>query len=187
MPWKECDVREERFRFIEDWKSEEWKLAELCRFYGISRVTGYKWLGRYEAGGLEGLCDLSRAPHEHPNAVTQEMEDWIIGVREQHASWGAPKIRAWLQAKHPREKLPAESTIGEILKRNGLSVPRKVRRSSRPASQPLAHATEPNSVWCADYKGWFRTQDGTRIDPLTLTDACSRYLFRCQAVAGLCP
>lgn len=125
--------------------------------------------GRYESAGLEGLYDLPRAPHEHPNAVTQRMEDWIIGVREQHASWGAPKIRAWLQRKHPAvEKIPAESTIGEILKRNGLTVARKKRRSSRPASEPLAHATEPNTVWCADYKGWFRTQDGTRIDPLTI-------------------
>jgi putative transposase len=184
MPWKERGVTEERFRFIEDWKSEEWNMAELCRFYGISRMTGYKWLGRYESAGLEGLHDLSRAPPTHPNAVIPRVEDWIIGVREQHASWGAPKIRAWLQQKHPAEKIPAESTIGEILKRNGLTIARKTRRSSRPASEPLAQATEPNTLWCADDKGWFRTQDGARIDPLTVTDACSRYLFRCQAVAN---
>lgn len=104
MPWKECGVTEERFRFLEDWKSEEWNMAELCRFYGISRVTGYKWLGRYESAGLEGLYDLPRAPHEHPNAVTQRMEDWIIGVREQHASWGAPKIRACYSESIRRSK-----------------------------------------------------------------------------------
>ncbi len=184
MPWKEHGVVEERFRFIEDWKSEEWTMTELCQFYGVSRVTGYKWLERYESGGLEELGDQSRAPHEHPNAVSEGMEDLIIAVRAQHASWGAPKIRAWLERKHPAKSLPAESTIGAILKRNGLTVARKRRRSSRPASEPLAHASAPNTVWCADYKGWFRTQDGTRIDPLTISDACSRYLFRCQAVAN---
>lgn len=78
--------------------------------------------------------------------------------------------------------MPAESTIGAILKRNGLTICRKRRRHSRRASEPLAHASAPNAVWCADYKGWFRTADGTRIEPLTITDAYSRYLFRCQAL-----
>jgi transposase InsO family protein len=184
MPWKERGVMEERFRFMEEWKSEEWTMTELCRFYGVSRVTGYKWVERYESGGVQALGDRSRAPHEHPNAVSEEMEERILAVRAQHASWGAPKIRAWLQRRDPAGGgLPAESTIGAILKRNGLTVARRRRRSSRPAGEPLAHATEPNRVWCADYKGWFRTQDGTRIDPLTISDACSRYLFRCQAVA----
>ena len=182
MPWKEHGVLEERFRFIEEWKSEDWSLAELCRFCGITRVTGYKWIARYESSGVEGLRDRSRAPHQHPNAISSEMEELVIAVRDKHASWGAPKIRAWLQREYPEKEIPAESTIGAILKRNGLSVPRKRRRSSRPASEPLAHAGAPNSVWCADYKGWFRTADGTRIDPLTISDAYSRYLFRCQAL-----
>ena len=182
MPWKEHGVMEERFRFVEEWNSGDWSLAELCRFYGVSRTTGYKWVGRYEAGGLEALRDLSRAAHEHPNAVAAEMEDLVIALREKHPSWGAPKIRAKLEGNHPGQSLPAESTIGAILKRNGLTVPRKRRRRSRPASEPLAHAGAPNTVWCADYKGWFRTGDGTRIDPLTISDAYSRYLFRCQAL-----
>ena len=173
---------EERFRFVEEWKSGEWSMSELCRFYGVTRVTGYKWVQRYELGGLEGLRDLSRAPHQHPNAVSAELEERIIAVREQHASWGAPKIHAWLKRKHPEEELPAESTMGAILKRNGLTVARKRRRKSRPGSEPLAHAGVPNAVWCADYKGWFRTADGRRLDPLTISDAYSRYLFRCQAL-----
>jgi putative transposase len=182
MPWKEHGVMEERFRLVEDWNSGEWNMAELCRFYEVSRTTGYKWLERYKAQRMEGLRDLSRAAHRHPNAISAEMEELVIAVRARHATWGAPKIRARLERERPGQSLPAESTIGAILKRHGLTVPRRRRRTSRPASEPLAHAGAPNAVWCADYKGWFRTRDGTRIDPLTITDAYSRYLFRCQAV-----
>jgi len=184
MPWKEHGVMEERSRFIEDWQSEDFTMAELCRYYGVSRVTGYKWLERYETGGLEGLRDLSRAPHCHPNEVPDEMEELVIALREQHPSWGAPKIRERIERDHAQLALPAESTIGAILKRNGLTVARKRRPRSRPSSEPLAHAAASNQVWSADFKGWFRTQDGTRIDPLTISDNYSRYLFRCQSVAA---
>ena len=173
---------EERFRFVEEWNSGDWSMAELCRYYRVTRATGYKWVERYELGGLEALRDQSRAPHQHPNAVPAEMEERVLALRAKHPSWGAPKIRAKLEREHGARNLPVESTIGEILKRNGLTVPRKRRRSSRRASEPLAHAGEPNAVWCSDYKGWFRAGDGTRIDPLTITDAYSRYLFRCQGL-----
>jgi putative transposase len=182
MPWKEHSVMEERFRFVEEWRSEDWSMAGLCRFLGVSRGTGYKWLSRYEAGGLEGLKDLSRAPHNHPNAITEEEEERVIAIRAKHPSWGAPKIRRELKDDYGGQAIPAESTVGAILKRNGLTVPRKKRRRGRPASQPLAHAGAPNQVWCADYKGKFCAQDGARIEPLTMTDAYSRYLLRCQAL-----
>jgi len=182
MPWKEHGVMEERFRFVEEWNSGDWSMAELCRFYGVTRATGYKWVGRYEGGGLEGLRDLSRAPHRQPNAVSEEMEDLVVAMRERHPSWGAPKIHARLRQDHADKNIPAESTIGALLKRNGLTVSRKRRRKSRVASEPLAHAGAPNAVWCADYKGWFRTGDGQRVDPLTISDAYSRYLLRCQAL-----
>lgn len=169
-------------RFVEDWASEDWSMAELCRFYGVTRRTGYKWVERYEAGGWDALQDQSRATHRHPNQVKRAVEERLIAVREQHPSWGAPKIHGWLQRNHPQLELPAPSTIGAILKRHGLTVPQKRRRRARPASTPLAHAGAPNTVWCADFKGWFRTEDGERIDPLTISDAYSRYLLRCQAV-----
>lgn len=182
MPWEEHGVMEERFRFIEEWNGGECSVAELCRFYGISRGTGYKWIGRYEQQGLEGLRDLSRAPHHHPNEISEEVEEQVLAMRAKHPTWGAPKIHSKLQSVLCAEKVAAESTIGAILKRNGLTVSRKRRRSSRRASEPLAHADASNAVWCADYKGWFRTADGTRIEPLTITDAYSRYLLRCQAL-----
>lgn len=182
MPWKEHGVVEERMRFVEEYNSGDWDMAELCRFYGVTRATGYKWVDRHESGGLEGLGDRSRAPLKHPNAVSSEMEDLVIAERGQHPHWGAPKIRARLLRDHADQPVPAESTIGEILKRQGLTVNRKRRRPIRAPCQPLADAGAPNDVWCVDFKGWFRTADGTRIDPLTLSDAYSRFLLRCQAL-----
>jgi transposase InsO family protein len=182
MPWKECDVREERFRFIEDWRSEEYSMAELCRHYEVTRATGYKWVERYQGGGLAGLGDQSRAPHRHPNELPGQIEELVISIRAQHPSWGAPKIRARIARDHTELALPAESTVGAVLKRNGLTVTRKKRPRSRPSAEPLVQAGSANEVWSADFKGWFRTGDGMRIDPLTITDNYSRYLFRCQSV-----
>lgn len=181
MPWKENGVWEQRFRFIEEWKSEDWTLAELCREFGVTRKTGYKWVERYECGGVEGLRDVSRAPHTHPHAVGEQMEQRITAIRGQHPLWGARKIHRVLE-REGGDPVPAESTIGSILKANGLTVPRKRRSRARPSQTPLAHASEANKVWCADFKGWFRSGDGERIDPLTISDAYSRYLLRCQAV-----
>ena len=106
----------------------------------------------------------------------------ILEIRGEHPLWGALKIRAVLQREKPGQRPPAASTIGEILRLEGLARPQKKRRRTPPYSQPLAHAGEPNDVVSIDFKGWFRTGDGTRIDPLTLVDNHSRYLLCCQAV-----
>jgi putative transposase len=183
MPWKECGVMEERFRFIDDWRSGDWTKSELCRHYDVSRATGYKWLSRYEEGGLDGLRDQSRAPLHHPNEISGEIEELVIAMKEAHPSWGAPKIRGRMALDHLDLLLPAESTIGSILQRNGLTVERREKRPrSRPSTEPLAHASSANEVWSADFKGCFHTGDGVRIDPLTISDNYSRYLFRCQSL-----
>ena len=155
-------------------------MTVLCRKYGISRPVGYKWLERYEVAGVEGLQDRSRAPKHHRFAVPWEREKAIVEVRRRYRYWGPRKIRAYLQRQDPDQKWPASSTIGEILKRHGLTVPRKRKRRCTPSTQPLTQSPSPNTVWCADFKGWFRTQDGCRCDPLTLVDHYSRYLLRCQ-------
>jgi transposase InsO family protein len=95
---------------------------------------------------------------------------------------GRGRSSAYLEREESRSAVPAVSTIGNVLKANGLTIPPKKRRRGRPTQQPLAHATEANRVWCADFKGWFRSGNGDRIDPLTISDAYSRYLLRCQAV-----
>ena len=184
MPWKEENVLEQRYRFQQEWNTDDWSLAELCRDFGISRKTGYKWLERYDQEGVEGLKDQSRAPREHPNALDDSVEEQVIAIREKHPSWGARKIRACLE-RDEAPVVPATSTIGAILRTNGLTLNLRRKPASRPTAGPLAHATEANRVWCADFKGWFRTADRERIDPLTITDAHTRYLLRCQSVKGV--
>lgn len=181
VSWKETSPVEERLRFVQECQSQEWALAEVCRRFGVSRITGYKWLDRYAAGGLDALKDRSRAPHDHPNQVLDEVEEAIVAARAAHPHWGPVKLRAWLDRTAPEVQWPVASTIGEILRRHGLTVPRKKRQRATPNSQPLQHAHGPNTVWCADFKGWFRCQDGSRCDPLTITDAYSRFLLKCQA------
>ena len=182
MPWKASSVVEQRKAFIEEYEGGLVTMAELCRMYEISRETGYKWVKRYEQYGWEGLEDGSRAPQRHPNQTAAELEARIVDLRREHPRWGPLKLQAYLRAKYNRKTWPAASTIGELLKREGLIVPRKVRRKTPAYTQPFADAKEPNQIWCMDFKGWFRTGDGERIDPFTLSDACSRYLLRCQAV-----
>jgi len=173
---------EERYRFIEEWMSDDWSMAELCRDFGITRKTGYKWLERYQAAGMEGLRDQSRAPLYQALALSQEDEQRVVEVRLEHRYWGARKIRAYLEREGTSERIPAVSTIGSILQSRGLTVARKRRLRARANPEPLRDAEAANRVWSADFKGWFRTGDGERIDPLTISDAHSRYLLRCQAV-----
>src|ERR1019366_9450546 len=150
--------------------------------YEISRPTGYAVWHRSSREGAAGLEDRSRAPQRHPNQTPAAIAEQVLELRRAHMRWGGRKLKAYLEWKQPEENWPAASTIGEMLQREGLVVGRKTRRKVPPYTQPFAAAQEPNQLWCADFKGWFRTGDGERIDPLTATDACSRYLLRCQAV-----
>jgi transposase InsO family protein len=187
MAWKEIEVIEQRMAFIRDWKAQRWTKAELCRRYEISRQCGYKWLRRYQQQGLAGLHDRPRAPQQHPNQVSAEMESKILEARGIDPQMGALKLQAKLRDQPRIERVgrvPAASTIGEILRRHGLTVKRKRRSRVEPRQEPLTEANHSNAVWCADFKGNFDTQDGARCDPLTITDAYSRYLLRCQIVAG---
>lgn len=160
-------------------------MAELCRRYNVSRKTGYKWLDRYARFGLEGLRDESRAPRRHPNQVSPEVIQAVLDLRRRHPHWGPAKLRARLERIAPEAEWPAVSTMGEMLKREGLSIPRPRRRRATPALSPLAHASCANRVWCIDFKGWFRCGDGERCDPLTISDGYSRFLLRCQALQGM--
>jgi transposase InsO family protein len=182
MPWKLRNALEQRNNFISEWLKGETPVAELSRAYGISRKTAYKWLERFEQDGRNGLSDQSRAPLHCPQAMEESTAVAIIAEREQHPTWGARKIRESLRRQQAEVSWPAASSIGELLKREGLIQARRKRRRTPPYSQPLAHATAPNQVWCADFKGWFLCGDGTRCDPFTVSDAYSRYLLRCRAV-----
>jgi putative transposase len=183
MPWKASSVMDERVRFVLEQERGLHTMTELCEIYGIARETGYYWLRRYQRGGLEALQDLNRAPERHPNQTAERIEEAVLELRRAHMRWGPRKLKRVLQREAPQNHWPAASTIGAMLAREGLVIPRKKRRRAPPYTQPFASADGPNQVWCADFKGWFRTQDGQRVDPLTISDAHSRYLLRCQQVA----
>jgi transposase InsO family protein len=172
---------DERARFVVAVEIGEEPMAAVCRRFGISRDKGYKWLRRWQAEGAAGLADRSRAPRSHPQAVVEELLEACLALRRQHPTWGPAKVKAALERRSPGRPWPAASTIGARFDREGLTVRRKMRRRTPPGG-PLIAADAANDVWAIDFKGWFRTGDGTRIDPLTLGDACSRYLLRCQAV-----
>lgn len=182
MPWRESSVMEEKLKFVFEYQQGQRTMTELCQHYEIARETGYVWLRRYQAMGLEGLREKSRARQQHGNQTPEETEEMVLDVREAHMSWGPRKLKRVLERDEPGRKWPAASTIGEMLKREGLVVARRKRHKTPAYTEPLAHADGANRVWCADFKGWFRTGDGERIDALTITDAHSRYLLRCQAV-----
>jgi transposase InsO family protein len=173
---------EERMKFMLMYQKELWTMTELCEIFEVSRKTGYKWLKRYEEFGVEGLRELSRAPHEHPNAVAPEIEAAIVDLKQQRTRRGPKKLLQILRRQGPEIRWPAASTIGAILNRHGLVRSRRRCRKTPPYEQPFAGYHHPNAVWSADLKGWFRTGDGQRCDPLTVTDNHSRFLIRCQAV-----
>lgn len=173
---------EEKVRFIVEYERDEQTMVELCAAFGISRETGYVWLRRYRQSGAEGLLELNRRPERSPRRTRIDLEQAIVGLRQAHMRWGPRKLKEILERDQPGRAWPAASTIGELLKREGLVVARRKRRRTAPYTDPLGHADGPNRVWCADFKGWFRTGNGERIDPLTITDAYSRYLLRSQAV-----
>jgi transposase InsO family protein len=185
MPWKASSVMEEKLRFVFEYQQQERTMTELCERYGIARETGYVWLRRYQAVGLEGLREKSRAAERHSNQTAAEIEQMVLDLRQAHMSWGPRKLKRILERDEPGRRWPAASTIGTLLKRAGVVAGRRKRQRTPGYSEPLAHADGANRVWCADFKGWFRTGEGERIDPLTITDAYSRYLFRCQAVEKL--
>jgi transposase InsO family protein len=170
-----------RARLIEDHDAGE-SVAGLAEIFGISRKTVYKWLGRHESEGIAGLGDRSRAPLHCPSKLSEKVIGDIIAARHRW-KWGPRKLLIKLRETQPKVSWPAESTIGEVLRRAGLTHHRRPRVRTPPYGQPFAQVTGANQTWCTDFKGWFRTGDGTRCDPLTITDAHSRYLLRCQITA----
>jgi len=182
MCWKETCAVDQRMRFVLAAEQGEESFAAICRRFDVSRRVGYKWLTRYEEEGAAGLLDRSRAPRHRPQAIASKIAERCLEVRRAHPTWGPVKVRAYLERAAPRTEWPVASTIGELFDREGLTVRRKLRRRSPPSSAPFAACEAANDVWCIDFKGWFLTGDGSRCEPLTITDAHSRYLLRCQAL-----
>jgi putative transposase len=156
-------------------------MAPLCREFGISRVTGYKIYNRYKDCGLDGLYDRSRAPYRQANKLPYQVERAILGIKKEHPSWGAPKIRAKLIRDYPMIPTPAVSTIHAVLDRNNL-VKRRKRKRHKAKGTTLVGSETPNGLWCADYKGEFLLGNHQYCYPLTISDYRSRYLLACDGL-----
>lgn len=186
MPWNETCVMDEKLKFIAAWTEGRWSMTRLCERFGISRKTGYKWISRYEAMGVSGLEARSRARHHHSNAVTQEVQAYLLELKTgRFPHWGPRKIRDWLRCNHPERPWPAASTIGELYDRHGLVKRRRRRPRAAPQSEPLRHCQAPNDVWSADFKGQFKLGNGQWCYPLTVSDNASRYVLGCQGLPNI--
>lgn len=183
MPWRECSVMEERLRFVARLLEGE-GMSQVCREFGISRKTGYKIFNRYQDEGLEALCDRSRRPVRYANQLPDQIERLIVETKREKPHWGARKIKEVLIRKLAGDvRIPAKSTVHAVLDRHGLvSQARKRNRANKAMGTPLSQAVQPNDLWCADFKGEFKTGDGRYCYPLTVTDQASRYLLLCEAL-----
>lgn len=184
MPWMETSPVEQRKRFIEDHRLGLYAMKELSERYGVSRKTGYKWLDRFEEGGLRGLHDRSRRPHHCPHRISGEIARLICGARSQHPSWGPEKLLQWLAPRYPGVDWPAISTAGDLLARRGLVKKGRRRRHYQHPGVVLPTTRQPNDLWTADFKGHFRTRDALYCYPLTVADLHTRYLLACHGLLG---
>lgn len=177
MPFRESRPVEERIALMREFESGAFSVVELCGRYGISRDTFYVWKRRRDGGDARWFEDLSRAPGSCPHTVRPETVSAIVALRTRFPRFGPKKLKARLALDRPDVVWPAASTIGDILKREGLI--NQKRRRAKPIGQGeiIAGSDVPNGEWAIDFKGWFRTLDGTRCDPLTVSDTASRYLI----------
>jgi putative transposase len=170
---------DERMKFIARLLEGE-AMSELCEEFGISRKTGYKIWDRYQACGVNGLTDRSRRPYRQANQLPMQVEKFILGIKRDKPTWGAPKIRERLLRKYPDIKTPATSTIHAVLDRHGLV--QKKKRRNKAEGTILTGGEKPNDLWCADYKGEFMLGNQQNCYPLTVTDYTSRYLIACEGL-----
>lgn len=177
MPFKETCRLEQRVRLLADFDTGVFTVTELCARYGVSRDVFYFWQARRENGEEAWFRDRSHATRSCPHRTPETLIAQILAVRRRFEHFGPKKVRAWLERAHPGTAWPAASTIGDILEREGLVGARPRRRRAIPQPPIGILAKAPNDEWAIDFKGWVRTEDGTRCDPLTLSDTFSRYLL----------
>jgi putative transposase len=173
-----------KLKFIEQASAPGASISALCREFGVSRQTGHKWLRRYRDQGYLGLVEQSRRPHSSPLVKGEEVVAAIVELRDRRPSWGPEKISRVLAKKFGIDA-PAKSTVARVLRRLG-----KVRRR-RPAvrlwsveGRPHVEVKAPNDLWTIDFKGWWRARNGQRCEPLTVRDACSRYVLAVTLVSS---
>jgi transposase InsO family protein len=181
MPWREVGVVSLRAEFVALAQQEGANVRGLCRRFGISPPTAYKWLTRYQQSGAAGLHDRSRRPHRSPARTPADVEEVVVGLRDAHPAWGGRKLTAWLTGRK-YAPVPRPSTITEILRRHG-------RLSAAPPAPPHAwrrfERPLPNQLWQMDFKGHVPLGQGAgRLHPLTILDDHSRFAIGLEACAN---
>jgi putative transposase len=179
MPWKIISLVQGRCRLVKLMLKAQEPVRHLCRLFRVSRKTAYKWKERFLADGVRGLRDRSRRPRGSPTRLATRWVQRIRRLRRRHRRWGAKKIRAALRRRYPGQRLPAVRTITGWLQRLRLTKPRRRRtpKGPRVVRSKLTPGQSANQVWTVDFKGWFRTSDGRRVEPLTVRDLFSRYVL----------
>jgi putative transposase len=171
---------DEKMKFIARLLEGE-TMTSLCIEFGISRKTGYKIWDRYQSSGLEALTDRSRRPIRFGNQMPFQIESYLLNLKKEYPSWGAPKIREKFARRYPDIKPPAKSTIHALFDKHDL-VQRKTRRRYKAEGTALSNTTNPNDLWCTDFKGEFMLGDHRYCYPLTITDYASRFLIACEGL-----
>jgi transposase len=186
MPRKSSNVVDLRVQFIAAVAAEAHEpSSRICKRFGISRHTGYKWLARYNEGGPTALDDASSKPKSSPRGTAPELISQIRALRQEHPYWCPKKLHARLISLFPNQSWPAPSTIAGLLSRLGLILPKKKRVRWPIVSAPIATTDAPNDTWCVDFKGQFRLGDRSICYPLTITDLHSRFIISIQCFARI--
>jgi transposase InsO family protein len=180
MPFKGTCPMEERIALFKAFDTKAFSVGELCDRYHVSRETFYVWKRRRDSGEARWFDEQSRAPKSSPQATDDAVRTAIVSMRKTFPHFGPKKIAAKLASDQPGTDWPAASTIGDMLKREGLVATRRRVRRPIDRGQIVAGATLPNGEWAMDFKGWFRTRSGDRCDPLTVTDTATRMLLEAR-------
>ena len=185
MPWKETNKMEQKELFIEEMLKNNKPFKHLCAQFGISEKTGYKWKNRFYEMGKAGLEEESRNP-SHSNQIDGDTAAELIRIKNAHSAWGPKKIRVIYAKAYPNKAVPSLSSVKRILKKAGLVEKRKIRKpasSDCPRLQQQIQASEPNDVWCIDFKGWWKS-DGEICEPFTVRDKFSRKILCTQLMTS---
>lgn len=185
MPWKATNKQEQRYELVRRMREAAETVGELCRRFRISRQTAYRWRRRYREGRLAGLKDRSHRPARVPARTGRIWLERLRRLRLRRRTWGARKLRHRLGKQFGTAGRPSVSTLGRWLRRWGLA---RGRRRRKPGPVVLRRSGRParrcHEVWTVDFKGWYRTGDGRRVDPLTVRDLHSRYVLRIGLLTG---
>jgi len=185
MPWKETNKMEQKELFIKEMLKQDKPFKHLCAQFGISEKTGYKWKKRFYEMGKAGLEEESRNP-SHANQIDGDTAAELIRIKNAHRAWGPKKIREIYAKAYPNKSVPSLSSVKRILGKAGLVEKRIVRKpasSDCPRLQQQIQATEPNDVWCIDFKGWWKS-NGEICEPFTVRDKLSRKILCAQLMTS---